>query len=126
MGRPERASAPRPRCATRSTRTATRACARASRYLSPKEGYSLGDEGGGWTHTVYTLTPGIPGDSGSAFLSKDGAALGTLSTVAIAPITGSNGVGDIAKELNYMKANSAFSGVSLALGTEPFVPGSLP
>ena len=94
--------------------------------LSPKEGYSLGDEGGGWTHTVYTLTPGIPGDSGSAFLSKDGAALGTLSTVAIAPITGSNGVGDIAKELNYMKANSAFSGVSLALGTEPFVPGSLP
>ena len=64
--------------------------------LSPKEGYSLGQEGGGWTHTVYTLTPGIPGDSGSAFLSKDGAALGTLSTVAIAPITGSNGVGDIA------------------------------
>src|SRR5919108_2674509 len=34
--------------------------------LSPKEGYSLGDDGGGWTHTVYTLTPGIPGDSGSA------------------------------------------------------------
>ena len=67
--------------------------------LSPKEGYSLGDDGGGWTHTVYTLTPGIPGDSGSAFLSKTGAALGTLSTVAIAPITGSNGVGDVAKEL---------------------------
>ena len=94
--------------------------------LSPKEGYSLGDDAGGWTHTVYTVTPGIPGDSGSAFLSKDGAALGVLSTVAIAPVTGSNGVGDIAKELAYMKANSSFSGVSLALGTEPFVPGSLP
>jgi hypothetical protein len=94
--------------------------------LSPKEGYSLGDEGGGWTHTVYTLTPGIPGDSGSAFLSKDGAALGTLSTVAIAPVTGSNGVGDLATEFNYMKANSAFGGVSPALGTEPFVAGSLP
>ena len=94
--------------------------------LSPKEGYSLGDEGGGWTHTVYTLTPGIPGDSGSAFLSKDGAALGTLSTVAIAPITGSNGVGDLAKELAYMKANSSLSSVELALGTEPFAPGSLP
>jgi len=94
--------------------------------LSPKEGYSLGQEGGGWTHTVYTVTPGIPGDSGSAFLSKTGAALGTLSTVAIAPVTGSNGVGDIARELSYMKANSAFSGVSLALGTEPFAPGLLP
>ena len=68
--------------------------------LSPKEGYSLGDDAGGWTHTVYTLTPGIPGDSGSAFLSKTGAALGVLSTVAIAPITGSNGVGDVAKELS--------------------------
>jgi hypothetical protein len=94
--------------------------------LSPKEGYSLGDDAGGWTHTVYTVTPGIPGDSGSAFLSKSGAALGVLSTVAIAPITGSNGVGDVAKELTYMKANSAFSGVSLALGTEPFAGGSLP
>jgi hypothetical protein len=94
--------------------------------LSPKEGYSLGDDGGGWTHTVYTATPGIPGDSGSAFLSKDGAALGVLSTVAIAPVTGSNGVGDIAKELAYMQANSAFSGVSLALGTEPFKGGPLP
>jgi hypothetical protein len=94
--------------------------------LSPKEGYSLGDGGGGWTHTVYTATPGIPGDSGSAFLSKDGAALGVLSTVAIAPVTGSNGVGDVAKELNYMKANSSFSAVSLALGTQPFKAGSLP
>jgi hypothetical protein len=94
--------------------------------LSPKEGYSLGDDAGGWTHTVYTLTPGIPGDSGSAFLSKTGAALGVLSTVAIAPITGSNGVGDVAKELSYMKANSSFSGVELALGTEPFKAGTLP
>jgi hypothetical protein len=94
--------------------------------LSPKEGYSLGDGGGGWTHTVYTLTPGIPGDSGSAFLSKTGAALGVLSTVAIAPVTGSNGVGDLAREFNYMKANSSLSGVSLALGTEPFKAGSLP
>jgi hypothetical protein len=94
--------------------------------LSPKEGYSLGDDGGGWSHTVYTVTPGIPGDSGSAFLSKDGAALGVLSTVAIAPVTGSNGVGDIARELNYMKANSSLGGVSLALGTEPFKGGPLP
>src|SRR5947209_1452630 len=32
--------------------------------LSPKVGKSLGTSGGGWTQSVYTLTPGIPGDSG--------------------------------------------------------------
>ena len=42
---------------------------------------------------VYTATPGIPGDSGSGFLDADGRALGVLSTVAIAPLAGSNGVG---------------------------------
>ena len=93
--------------------------------LSPKEGYSLGDDAGGWTHSVYTVTPGIPGDSGSAFLSKTGAALGVLSTVAIAPLPASNGVGDVAKELAYAQANG-FSGLTLALGTEPFAAGSLP
>jgi hypothetical protein len=94
--------------------------------LSPKEGYSLGDEGSGWTHTVYTATPGIPGDSGSAFLSKDGRALGTLSTVAIAPVTGSNGVGDVQREFDYARANGGFGGLKLGLGTEPFAAGNLP
>ena len=92
---------------------------------SPKEGYSLGQSGGGWTHQVYTLTPGIPGDSGSAFLSKTGAALGTLSTVAIAPATGSNGVGDLQREFDYMRANGG-PAAELALGTEPFKAGPLP
>src|SRR5205807_8650158 len=36
--------------------------------LSPKLGLSLGDRANGWTHTVYTVTPGLPGDSGSPFL----------------------------------------------------------
>jgi hypothetical protein len=93
--------------------------------LSPKEGYSLGQSGGGWTHSVYTITPGIPGDSGSAFLSKSGAALGTLSTVAIAPLPASNGVGDLQREFNYMKANGGPQ-VELGLGTEPFAAGPLP
>jgi hypothetical protein len=29
--------------------------------LKPKSGLSLGQSGGGWTHTVYTVTPGVPG-----------------------------------------------------------------
>jgi hypothetical protein len=35
--------------------------------LSPKQGVSLGDSGNGWSHAVMTLSPGIPGDSGSAY-----------------------------------------------------------
>ena len=37
-------------------------------------------------------------------------------------LAGSNGVGDLAKEIAYMRANSSFSGVQLAPGTKPFNP----
>jgi hypothetical protein len=53
--------------------------------LSPKRGVSLGDAGNGWSDNVYTLTPGTPGDSGSAFVDDSGRALGVLSTVQLAP-----------------------------------------
>ena len=89
--------------------------------LSPKQGTSVGDEGDGWSHNVYTATPGIPGDSGSAFIDDQGRALGTLSTVQIAPLAGSNGVGDLAKELAYAQSNG-MAGLTLANGTEPFAP----
>jgi hypothetical protein len=90
--------------------------------LSPKQGVSLGDTGGGWSTTVYTVTPGIPGDSGSGFLDSDGRAFGVLSTVTIAPLAGSNGVGNLAKEIAYAQAHG-FPGLTLATGTEPFTPG---
>ncbi len=89
--------------------------------LSPKIGTSLGATGGGWTHSVYTVTPGITGDSGSAFLSSGGQALGVLSTVQVAPLAGSSGVGDLARALAYANANG-MSGVRLVPGTEPFSP----
>jgi hypothetical protein len=94
--------------------------------LSPKKGVSLGTDSGGWNHTVYTATPGIPGDSGSGFLDKNGQAFGVLSTVAIAPLAGSNGVGDLANELAYLHAHTSFTGVQLANGTEAFNGGKLP
>jgi hypothetical protein len=90
--------------------------------LSPKTGISLGDSNGGWNHTVYTVTPGIPGDSGSGFLDSQGRAFGILSTVAVAPLPASNGVGDLSRELAYMHAHSSFAGVNLVAGTEPFTP----
>jgi hypothetical protein len=94
--------------------------------LSPKEGVSLGTDSGGWNHTVYTVTPGIPGDSGSGFVDKSGKAFGVLSTVAIAPLAGSNGVGDLASELAYLHAHTSFTGVQLAAGTQPFNGSKLP
>ncbi len=93
--------------------------------LKPKQGKSLGQSGGGWNHTVLTVTPGIPGDSGSAFIDSQGRAFGVLSTLQIAPLAGSNGVGDLSRELSYANANTSL-GVQLANGTEPFNGPLLP
>ena len=93
--------------------------------LSPHTGVSLGDQAadGGWSHPVYTATPGIPGDSGSGFMDATGEALGVLSTVELAPLAGANGVGDLGKELAYAQARSGIAGLRLVPGTEPFNPG---
>jgi len=92
--------------------------------LSPKTGVSLGQNpaDGGWSHPLYTVTPGIPGDSGSAFLDAQGRAVGTLSTLGLAPLPASNNIGDLASELAYAQAHSGISGLRLVPGTEPFDP----
>src|SRR6478609_11386409 len=90
--------------------------------LSPHTGISLGDDpaDSGWSHPLYTLTPGIPGDSGSGFVSADGKAIGVLSTLGLAPLPLSNNIGDLAKELAFAKAHSGIGGLRLVPGTEPF------
>jgi hypothetical protein len=88
--------------------------------LSPKQGIVATTSGNGWSRTVYTVTPGVPGDSGSGFLNSTCQAFGTLSTLQAAPLPGSNGVGDLSNELDYARANSSFTSVQLAAGTEPF------
>jgi hypothetical protein len=92
--------------------------------LSPHTGISLGDDAadGGWSHPLYTVTPGVPGDSGSAFLSADGKAIGVLSTLGLAPLPLSNNIGDLGKELAFAQANSGIAGLQLVNGTEPFDP----
>ena len=88
--------------------------------LSPKQGVVVQEEGGGWSHDVVTVTPGIPGDSGSGFVNASGAAFGVLSTLQLAPLAGSNGVGDLGRELAYMHAHSGFTQAHLVPGTQPF------
>jgi hypothetical protein len=92
--------------------------------LSPHTGISLGDDAadGGWSHPLYTVTPGVPGDSGSAFVSEGGRAIGTLSTLGLAPLPASNNIGDLGKELAFAQAHSGIGGLQLVNGTEPFDP----
>ena len=90
--------------------------------LSPHTGVSLGDDPAtdGWSHPLYTVSPGVPGDSGSAFLSGDGKAVGVLSTLGLAPLPASNNIGDLAKELAFARAHSGLKGLRLVKGTERF------
>ena len=92
--------------------------------LRPHTGISLGDDpaDGGWSHPLYTVSPGIPGDSGSGFLSADGRAVGVLSTIGLAPLPASNNIGDLAKELAFARAHSGISGLALVPGTQKFAP----
>jgi hypothetical protein len=87
--------------------------------LSPKRGYSMGTHTSGWSHQVYMVTPGIFGDSGSAFVDEQGLAMGVIVTIQIAPFTASNGVTDLDNSLRYLEEHTDMD-VHLALGTEPF------
>ncbi len=92
--------------------------------LSPHVGTSLGTSGDGWTTAIYTATPGVPGDSGSAVLSQDGEALGVLVTLAIAPLAGSNGVTSIDPALAYANEHGGLGTLTLEDGDVEF-SGSL-
>jgi hypothetical protein len=89
--------------------------------LSPKQGTVIQNEGGGWSHVVITLTPGVPGDSGSGFMNEAGQAFGVLSTLHLAPLPGTNGVGDLQRELAYARSHG-FPNLQLVNGTQPFKP----
>ena len=85
-------------------------------------GTSLGRTHRGWGWEVYTATPGIPGDSGSGFLDARGRALGTLSTVQLAPKPAANGLGDLQHELRFAQRFSGIGGLRLVHGTKKFSP----
>lgn len=73
--------------------------------LSPKTGFVVTRTNGGWTYVVYTLTPGIPGDSGSGYMTSALRAFGVLSTVNLVPFPLSNGVADLGMALAYASAS---------------------
>jgi hypothetical protein len=89
--------------------------------LRPKQGVVIQSAGANWSRTVLTATAGIPGDSGSGFLNANGQAIGVLATLQVLPLAGSNGVGDLAKELAYAQGHG-LPGLQLVPGNRPFRP----
>ena len=73
----------------------------------------------GWTHQITTVTPGLPGDSGSPVLDAEGRALGILSSISL---DGSSGISDLGRMMEYMKAKTNLDKVRLATGTTSFWP----
>lgn len=90
--------------------------------LAPKTGTVLRRTHHGWGFEAYTATPGIPGDSGSGYLNRRGKAVGVLSTIALAPMTGSNGVGSLLHELRFAQRHSGIHHLHLVRGTKAFSP----
>lgn len=52
------------------------------RTVAARAGAVAGDVGGGWGHAVYTLEPGVAGESGSPLLDEQGRAVGVLSSLS--------------------------------------------
>jgi hypothetical protein len=94
---------------------------------SPKKGTDQAEEGNGWSHVVMTYNPGVPGDSGSAFLDATGKAVGILSTLQVGVPSGVvNGVGDVSREIAYLHSHvTSFAGVNIVNGTQPFNGGGI-
>jgi hypothetical protein len=87
--------------------------------LSPKEGWVVSSDASGWTMSISTATPGIPGDSGSGVLSGNGYAAGVLVTIQA---TGTNGVSMLGKELDYARGTAGFD---VRLATWPQISGGI-
>jgi hypothetical protein len=53
-------------------------------------------------------------------VSATGGAIGVLSTLQLAPLAGTNGVGDLGRELAYLRSHTGFTEMTLVPGTQPF------
>lgn len=91
--------------------------------LSPRTGTVFEQASGGWSYLTYFVTPGIPGDSGSAVLDSSGRAVGVVSSLSISPAPAANGVSDIRRMLAYAQQHSGIKGLELVSGTEAFSAG---
>lgn len=87
---------------------------------NPREGFVV--EGDSWYTRMYIVTPGLPGDSGSAVLMGDGRALGVLIHLGIAPLAASNGAVNLAAALSFAEE---YAGIEVELATWEILDGGL-
>ncbi|MDP1792600.1 MAG: hypothetical protein Q8K63_00575 [Acidimicrobiales bacterium] len=87
--------------------------------LSPLRVVGVETTAGGRNHLVYSVTPGIPGDSGSGLLDNGGKAIGVLSTIGLTPLPLSNNYTDLRRAMAYARSHG-MPNLQLVNGTKPF------
>ncbi|MEV1294257.1 serine protease [Pseudonocardia sp. NPDC049635] len=92
-----------------------------ARTLGARAGAIAGAVGGGWGHTVYSLVPGVAGESGSPLLDGEGRAVGVLSSLSTTADRPSIEYTDLGRALDYAERTDGPRGLTLAAGP-PFDP----
>ncbi|MFP5071795.1 trypsin-like peptidase domain-containing protein [Pseudonocardia nantongensis] len=87
-----------------------------ARTTAARAGTAAGEVGGGWGHAVYTMSPGVAGESGSPLLDDDGAAVGVLSSLTTTGDRASIEYTDLGRALDYARRTDGPTGLTLAGG----------
>ncbi|ANY07048.1 hypothetical protein [Pseudonocardia sp. HH130630-07] len=86
------------------------------RAVGPRAGAVAGEVGGGWGHAVYTMEPGVAGESGSPLLDADGRAVGVLSSLSSTDDRPSTEYTDLGRALEYAARTDGPPGLTPAQG----------
>ena len=123
LGRPDRArhGLARGRAAG-STPTATPGCAAAPSRWPPRPAPRSAESGGGLDVRCLHRHPRHPRRLGLGLPGRAGARVRRAVTVAMAPLPGSNGLGDLYREVRYAQKHSGIAGLRLVAGTKKFAP----
>jgi hypothetical protein len=87
-----------------------------ARAVAARGGVVAGDVGGGWGHAVYTMEPGVAGESGSPLLDAGGRAVGVLSSLSSTADRPSIEYTDLARALDYAARTDGPPGLAPASG----------
>lgn len=86
------------------------------RTAGARAGTAAGEVGGGWGHAVYTLSPGVAGESGSPLLDARGDAVGVLSSLTTTGDRASIEYTDLGRALDYARRTDGPAGLATVRG----------
>ena len=95
------------------------------RAVGARAGTIADDVGGGWGHAVYTMDPGVAGESGSPLLDGEGRAVGVLSSLSSTADRPTIEYTDLDRALDYAARTDGPAGLEPATGPafDPTPPG---